>query len=158
MDKFGRGRLIRLLVVLVGVFILLSVMWVFPFFCCFWGGEYQIIIYFKNTKQIGSNSGQGLDFIDGYTFLERFYSVFDTTNKRVGFATTAQTSSTSNWKKKTTTWGGAKGDRQLVFCHAKRADETNIYVFYCSMRGITDCNDITCVYYDFVSLSTLMCR
>ncbi|KAJ7675325.1 aspartic peptidase domain-containing protein [Mycena rosella] len=36
----------------------------------------------------GSNSGEGLDFINGYAFLERFYSVFDTANKRVGFATT----------------------------------------------------------------------
>jgi len=38
----------------------------------------------------------GLEFINGYTFLERFYSVFDTTNKRVGFATTANTDATSN--------------------------------------------------------------
>ena len=45
---------------------------------------------------LGSNSGQGLDFINGYTFLERFYSVFDTTNKRVGFATTAFTTATTN--------------------------------------------------------------
>lgn len=35
-------------------------------------------------------------FVNGYTFLERFYSIFDTTNKRVGFATTAYTESTSN--------------------------------------------------------------
>ncbi|KAJ3856526.1 family A1 protease [Lentinula lateritia] len=33
----------------------------------------------------------GFDFIDGYVFLERFYSVFDTTNSRVGFATTSFT-------------------------------------------------------------------
>ncbi|KZT33268.1 family A1 protease [Sistotremastrum suecicum HHB10207 ss-3] len=45
---------------------------------------------------LGSNSGEGLDFINGYGFLERYYSVFDTTNKRVGFATTSQTTSTSN--------------------------------------------------------------
>ncbi|KZT02222.1 acid protease [Laetiporus sulphureus 93-53] len=44
----------------------------------------------------GTPSGEGLDFINGYTFLERFYSVFDTTNSRVGFATTADTNSTSN--------------------------------------------------------------
>jgi len=45
---------------------------------------------------IGSNSGSGLDFINGYAFLERFYSVFDTTNSQVGFATTQFTTSTSN--------------------------------------------------------------
>lgn len=38
----------------------------------------------------------GLNFINGYVFLERFYSVFDTTNQRVGFATTPNTISTAN--------------------------------------------------------------
>jgi len=45
---------------------------------------------------IGTNSGSGLDFINGQTFLERFYSVFDTTNKRVGLATTPFTAATTN--------------------------------------------------------------
>ena len=66
---------------------------------------------------IGSPSGSGLDFINGYAFLyvclyfifpsrckvlysppfsERYYSVFDTTNQRVGFASTAYTQSMSN--------------------------------------------------------------
>ncbi|KAG6334306.1 hypothetical protein ID866_4785 [Astraeus odoratus] len=45
---------------------------------------------------IGWNSGSGLDFINGQTFLERFYSVFDTSNSRVGFATTAYTAATTN--------------------------------------------------------------
>ena len=40
---------------------------------------------------IGTQSGQGLDFIDGLTFLERFYAVFDTGNKRVGLANTENT-------------------------------------------------------------------
>ncbi|KAJ7492341.1 aspartic peptidase A1 [Mycena latifolia] len=44
----------------------------------------------------GSNSGEGLDFINGYAFLERFYSVFDTGNKRIGFATTPFTTATTN--------------------------------------------------------------
>lgn len=48
------------------------------------------------VANLGSPSGQGLDFINGYAFLERFYSVFDTTNKRVGFATTAYTTATTN--------------------------------------------------------------
>ncbi|KAF8639298.1 hypothetical protein AX17_001609 [Amanita inopinata Kibby_2008] len=45
---------------------------------------------------IGSNSGSGLDFINGYTFLERYYSVYDTANRRVGFAPTAFTFATTN--------------------------------------------------------------
>ncbi|EIM92896.1 aspartic peptidase A1 [Stereum hirsutum FP-91666 SS1] len=45
---------------------------------------------------IGTRTGAGLDFINGMTFLERFYSVFDTTNRRVGFATTPFTTATTN--------------------------------------------------------------
>lgn len=45
---------------------------------------------------LGTNSGEGLDFINGYGFLERFYSVFDTANRRVGFATTPFTTATTN--------------------------------------------------------------
>ncbi|KIM75788.1 hypothetical protein PILCRDRAFT_78455 [Piloderma croceum F 1598] len=51
---------------------------------------------YLTIADIGANSGSGLDFINGYTFLERFYSVFDTTNSQVGFATTQYTTSTSN--------------------------------------------------------------
>ncbi|EKM61628.1 uncharacterized protein PHACADRAFT_135435 [Phanerochaete carnosa HHB-10118-sp] len=45
---------------------------------------------------LGSDSGEGLDFINGQTFLERFYAVFDTTNKRLGLATTQFTTATTN--------------------------------------------------------------
>lgn len=45
---------------------------------------------------LGTNSGEGLDFINGFTFLERFYSVFDTANRRVGLATTSFTQATTN--------------------------------------------------------------
>ena len=48
------------------------------------------------VADIGWNSGLGHDFTNGYSFLERFYSVFDTTNSRVGFATTLYTTSTNN--------------------------------------------------------------
>ena len=47
-------------------------------------------------NDLGSDSGEGLDFINGYTFLERYYSVYDTTNSRLGFASTAYTDATSN--------------------------------------------------------------
>ena len=48
------------------------------------------------VNDIGSPSGSGLDFINGYTFLERFYSVYDTTNNRIGLATTPFTAATTN--------------------------------------------------------------
>ncbi|KIM73461.1 hypothetical protein PILCRDRAFT_829133 [Piloderma croceum F 1598] len=48
------------------------------------------------VADIGTPSGQGLDFINGYTFLERFYSVYDTANKRVGLAATCQTDAWTN--------------------------------------------------------------
>lgn len=48
------------------------------------------------VADIGSNSGEGLDFIDGFTFLERFYNVWDVANAQVGFATTSFTTATTN--------------------------------------------------------------
>ncbi|KAG6813213.1 hypothetical protein H0H92_013100 [Tricholoma furcatifolium] len=48
------------------------------------------------VNDIGSVTGSGLDFINGYAFLERFYAVFDTANSRVGFATTSYTNATTN--------------------------------------------------------------
>ncbi|KAI0822360.1 acid protease [Trametes gibbosa] len=45
---------------------------------------------------IGTRSGSGLDFINGQTFLERFYAVFDTANRRVGIANTPFTTATTN--------------------------------------------------------------
>jgi len=48
------------------------------------------------VADLGSTSGQGLDFINGYNWLERFYTVYDTTNHRLGVATTPFTTATSN--------------------------------------------------------------
>ncbi|KAI0076323.1 acid protease [Panus rudis PR-1116 ss-1] len=48
------------------------------------------------TADLGSPSGQGLDFIDGFVFLQRFYSVYDTGNAQVGFATTSFTNAQTN--------------------------------------------------------------
>lgn len=48
------------------------------------------------VNSVGANTGSGLDFINGFAFLERFYSVFDTANRRVGFATTSFTHATTN--------------------------------------------------------------
>ena len=46
--------------------------------------------------QLGSASGEGFDFINGYNFMQRFYTVFDTTNSQIGFATTQYTNSQAN--------------------------------------------------------------
>jgi len=48
------------------------------------------------AADIGSDLGAGLDFIDGFCFLQRFYSVYDTTNSQVGLATTEFTTATTN--------------------------------------------------------------
>ncbi|KAF9473455.1 aspartic protease [Pholiota conissans] len=48
------------------------------------------------VNDLGTPSGEGLDFVNGYTFLERFYSVYDTTNFRIGVATTPFTKATTN--------------------------------------------------------------
>ncbi|KAI6007641.1 aspartic peptidase domain-containing protein [Pisolithus orientalis] len=45
---------------------------------------------------IGAPSGSGMDFANGYAFLERYYSIYDTTGARVGFAATRYTDSESN--------------------------------------------------------------
>ncbi|KAH7917858.1 acid protease [Leucogyrophana mollusca] len=57
-----------------------------------WGGEagkqYGVV------ANLGSNSGEGLDFIMGQKFMENYYAVFDTLNSRVGFAYTDHTFTT----------------------------------------------------------------
>jgi len=48
------------------------------------------------VSDIGNNSGSGLDFINGFGWLQRFYTVFDTQNSRVGVANTPFTDATTN--------------------------------------------------------------
>ncbi|KAF8879852.1 aspartic protease [Infundibulicybe gibba] len=45
---------------------------------------------------LGTPSGEGFDFVNGFALLERFYTVFNSTNREVGFATTSFTTSTVN--------------------------------------------------------------
>ncbi|KAH9894850.1 aspartic proteinase from Irpex Lacteus [Cubamyces lactineus] len=45
---------------------------------------------------LGRPSGSGLDIINGMMFLERFYTVYDTENHRVGIANTPFTMATTN--------------------------------------------------------------
>jgi hypothetical protein len=58
------------------------------------GGEAGSI--YLIVSDIGSNSGSGLDFINGFGWLQRYYAVFDTTNSQVGIATTPNTDATTN--------------------------------------------------------------
>ncbi|KAG2365294.1 aspartic peptidase domain-containing protein [Suillus spraguei] len=48
------------------------------------------------VKSLGTPTGQGIDFHNGYVFLQRFYTVLDTSNSRVGFAKTSFTDATTN--------------------------------------------------------------
>ncbi|KIY62841.1 acid protease [Cylindrobasidium torrendii FP15055 ss-10] len=58
------------------------------------GGDANAI--YLIAADMGAPSGRGMDFINGYTFLERFYTIYDTTNSRVGFAETEYTYSEAN--------------------------------------------------------------
>ncbi|KAF5386467.1 hypothetical protein D9757_005902 [Collybiopsis confluens] len=55
------------------------------------GAQGKIYLNAVSTEPVN-----GLNFINGYVFLERYYTVFDTTNNRVGFAATSFTNATSN--------------------------------------------------------------
>ncbi|KAG2361271.1 aspartic peptidase domain-containing protein [Suillus spraguei] len=52
-------------------------------------------IYFI-IKSLTTRTGAGLDFIVGYTFMQRFYTVLDRDNREVGFATTSFTYAITN--------------------------------------------------------------
>ncbi len=58
------------------------------------GGERGHIYLVVND--IGWTAGTELDFIIGYTFLERFYSAFETGRRRIGLATTQFTTAKYN--------------------------------------------------------------
>ncbi|KAG2353315.1 aspartic proteinase precursor [Suillus spraguei] len=51
---------------------------------------------FLVVKSLDTSIGVGHSFINGYVFLQRFYTVFDSDNGRVGFAQTPFTSDTTN--------------------------------------------------------------
>ena len=48
------------------------------------------------VRDLGTDSGEGLDFINGFAFLERFFAVFDSGANTVSFATTQFTFATTN--------------------------------------------------------------
>ncbi|KAJ7834081.1 family A1 protease [Mycena leptocephala] len=45
---------------------------------------------------LGTTSGQGLDFMLGMTFRQRYYTIYDNTNKLFGLVSTAFTNATTN--------------------------------------------------------------
>ncbi|KAG2064118.1 acid protease [Suillus decipiens] len=59
------------------------------------GGQYGSM--YLVVRDIGTQVGQGdYDIINGYVFMQRFYTVFDTANSRVGFAQTQFTAANTN--------------------------------------------------------------
>lgn len=57
------------------------------------GAEGQIYLI---VSDLGSSFGSGLDFINGFGWIQRFYTVFDTGNKQFSLATTAYTDADTN--------------------------------------------------------------
>ncbi|KAH9944888.1 acid protease [Amylocystis lapponica] len=58
------------------------------------GGTSDYVYLIVNS--LGSSTEAGLDFINGMTWLERYYFVYDIGNSQVGFATTSYTDATTN--------------------------------------------------------------
>ncbi|KAG1742328.1 acid protease [Suillus paluster] len=57
------------------------------------GNDGQIYLI---VSDLGSSFGSGLDFINGFGWLQRFYTVYDTGKKQLGIATTAYTDADTN--------------------------------------------------------------
>ncbi|KAG2151441.1 acid protease [Suillus clintonianus] len=57
------------------------------------GNEGQIYLI---VSDLGSSFGTGLDFINGFGWLQRFYTVYDTGKQQLGIATTAYTNANTN--------------------------------------------------------------
>ena len=48
------------------------------------------------VSDAGSTAGEGIDFINGQAFLERFFTTYDSENNEFGIAVTENTYSTVN--------------------------------------------------------------
>ena len=55
------------------------------------GSSNYVYLIVADFGLLGALLGPGISFINGMSFLERFYHVYDATNNRVGFATTNYT-------------------------------------------------------------------
>lgn len=58
------------------------------------GGQADAI--YLPFADLGTYSGQGLDFVNGMVWLQRYYFVYDSGNNQVGIAVTEYTNSTVN--------------------------------------------------------------
>ncbi|KAG2070893.1 acid protease [Suillus decipiens] len=57
----------------------------------------QLGLIYLIVRDIGTPTGQGpYDFVNGYVFMQRFYTVFDTTHSCVGFSQTGFTAAVTN--------------------------------------------------------------
>ncbi|EKM57274.1 uncharacterized protein PHACADRAFT_208375 [Phanerochaete carnosa HHB-10118-sp] len=61
---------------------------------CAIGGDNSSVYLIVND--IGTLSGEGLDFINGYAFMQRFYTVYNSQNSTFGIATTSYTTADTN--------------------------------------------------------------
>ncbi|KAG2068983.1 aspartic peptidase A1 [Suillus decipiens] len=57
------------------------------------GGDNDIFLI---VKSLTTHTGTGASFVNGYVFLQRFYTVFDSGNRRVGFAPNIFTRASTN--------------------------------------------------------------
>ncbi|KAG2068953.1 acid protease [Suillus decipiens] len=57
------------------------------------GGENDIFLVIQSLT---TSTGAGYNFVNGYVFLQRFYTVFDSGRRRVGFAPTIFTQASTN--------------------------------------------------------------
>ncbi|KAG2066493.1 hypothetical protein BDR04DRAFT_1029926, partial [Suillus decipiens] len=57
------------------------------------GGDNDIFLI---VKSLSTPTGTGCSFVNGYVFLQRFYTVFNSGRRRVGFAQTAYTMASTN--------------------------------------------------------------
>ncbi|KAG2066060.1 aspartic peptidase A1 [Suillus decipiens] len=57
------------------------------------GGDNDIFLV---VKSLTTPTGAGFNFVNGYVFLQRFYTVFDSGKRRVGFAPTLFTEASTN--------------------------------------------------------------
>ncbi|KAF8515534.1 aspartic peptidase domain-containing protein [Gautieria morchelliformis] len=60
------------------------------------GGSINSIYLVVADSGVSSGSSTGLDFVNGFVWLQRFYTVFDSDNRRIGFASTPFTNARTN--------------------------------------------------------------
>lgn len=91
------------------------------------------------VADLGNPSGAGLDFFLGQAFLERFYSIYDTTNSKVGLARTKYTDATTNWDIPMSLIPGLSFPTMIWYIVSGRSFDQLIYTrFFLSLK-LSDC-------------------